>query len=349
MRALVVVCRFLGDTLLATPLARSLADAGYQVDWLVAPGTESIIQDQPFAHAVHVLEPKTAKTWKTLRKLRGRYDIACVTTPSDRPMLVAFMAAKQVFALAVNRPQEAWKRRLAKASCLYDDISHRASYAFDLARLAGVPVCRDVGIDWTKADTAAVRAVLGWKARTRFVHIHPFARWGYKHWPQANWQELLARLLESGLHIAITAGPGERQAAETLAAELAPERVRILAGELSWPQLASLSHQAIGYIGLDTANTHLAASTGTPTLAIFGPTDPRLWGPWPNGFAGRSPYQPFTSGGIQHQGNVMLIQHTFGCVPCQLEGCDRHRESRSACMDTLGVEQVWQGWKAMTS
>lgn len=349
MRALVVVCRYLGDTLMATPLARSLAAADYQVDWLVAPGNEAMIEGQAFAHAVHVLEPNAASTWKTLRKLRGRYDIACVTTPSDRPMLVAFMAAKQVLALDYSRRQDGWKRRISKASCLFDGKSHMASYAFDLARLAGVPACREVGIDWTKADTDDVRTFLGWKTGSRFVHVHPFARWSYKHWPQENWQELLAQLLESGLHIAITAGPGERKAAETLAAGLPPERVRILAGELSWPKLASLSYQAAGYIGLDTANTHLAASTGTPTLALFGPTDPRLWGPWPNGFAGRSPYRPFAFDGIQHQGNVMLVQHTFGCVPCQLEGCDRDRRSRSACLDTLPVTRVWQGWQTLQS
>lgn len=349
MRALVVVCRYLGDTLMATPLARSLAAAGHEVDWLVAPGSEAMIQGQAFAHDVHVLQPNAAATWAMLRRLRRHYDIACVTTPSDRPMLVAFAAAKQVFALAAGRPQEAWKRRLAKASCLYDGKSHMASYAFDLARMAGVPMNRDVGIDWTKADAAEVRSLLGWKTGSRFVHLHPFARWDYKLWPKEHWQALITRLLDAGLHIAITAGPGEKSAAESLVKGMPAEHIRILAGELSWPQLASLSHQAVGYIGLDTANTHLAAGSGSPTLALFGPTDPCIWGPWPNGFAGRSPYRKSLPGGIQRQGNVTLVQREFGCVPCQLEGCDRHRQSRSACMDTLSVDQVWQAWQEMTA
>jgi lipopolysaccharide heptosyltransferase III len=342
MRTLIVVCRYLGDTLMATPLARSLAAAGHEVDWLVAPGTEAMVREQAFAHAVHVLEPNVSATWNMLRRLRGRYDIACVTTPSDRPMLVAFAAAKQVFTLDYARTQDGWKRKISKASCRYDGESHMASYAFDLARMAGAPACRDVGIDWTEEDTAQVQTRLNWNSGSRFVHVHPFARWSYKHWPQEQWQTLIGRLLDAGLNIAVTAGPGEKVAAETLAKEMPTERIRILAGELSWPQLASLSHQAVGYIGLDTANTHLAAGTGTPTLSLFGPTDPRLWGPWPNGFAGRSPYRRSAPGGIQRQGNITLIQREFGCVPCQLEGCDRHRLSRSACMDTLAVDQVWR-------
>jgi heptosyltransferase-3 len=349
VRALVVVCRYLGDTLMATPLARALADAGHEVDWLVAPGTEAMIQDQSFAHAVHVLEPKAAATWTMLRRLRRRYDIACVTTPSDRPMLVALAAARQVFALDYARAQDRWKRTVSKASCPYDGESHMASYAFDLARLAGVTPCRDVGIDWTVGDATHVQAQLGWDADTRYVHLHPFARWGYKHWPQAGWQALITRLLDAGLNIAITAGPQERHAAEALTKGLPDSTVRVLAGELSWPQLACLGRRAAGYIGLDTANTHLAAGTGTPTLALFGPTDPRIWGPWPNGFAGRSPYRRAVAGGIQQAGNITLVQREFGCVPCQLEGCDRHRESRSACMDTLDVEQVWRAWQGMTA
>jgi len=35
------------------------------------------------------------------------------------------------------------------------------------------------------------------------------------------------------------------------------------------------------YVGPDTSVTHLAAASGCPTIALFGPTDPRLWGPWP--------------------------------------------------------------------
>ena len=56
-----------------------------------------------------------------------------------------------------------------------------------------------------------------------------------------------------------------------------------LDGKLEWPALSALIAAARVYIGPDTAITHLAAATGTPTVALYGPTDPRLWGPWPVG------------------------------------------------------------------
>ncbi len=87
--------------------------------------------------------------------------------------------------------------------------------------------------------------------------------------------------------------------------------------------------------------THLAAATGTPTVALYGPTDPQLWGPWPSaGLA--TPWR--AAGTIQNRGNVWLVQNPPACpwaiLPCQQEGCERHIESYSRCLDELAVSQV---------
>jgi heptosyltransferase-3 len=43
----------------------------------------------------------------------------------------------------------------------------------------------------------------------------------------------------------------------------------------------------------------------------------------------------------QRRGNVILLQNPeLSCVPCQLEGCERHRESYSQCLDRLPAERV---------
>jgi heptosyltransferase-3 len=59
--------------------------------------------------------------------------------------------------------------------------------------------------------------------------------------------------------------------------------VRRADGQLTWPHLAALLSKARVYVGPDTSVTHLAAASGCPTVALYGPTDPRLWGPWPAG------------------------------------------------------------------
>jgi heptosyltransferase-3 len=110
-----------------------------------------------------------------------------------------------------------------------------------------------------------------------------------------------------------------------------------LDGQLDWCALATLLKGAALYVGTDTAVTHLAAATGCPAVALFGPTDPRLWGPWPAGGLD----EPWNAvGSIQRRGNVWLVQHALPCVPCQKEGCERHLDSHAACLDRLSVAEV---------
>ncbi|MCC7160041.1 MAG: hypothetical protein IT281_10980, partial [Ignavibacteria bacterium] len=52
-------------------------------------------------------------------------------------------------------------------------------------------------------------------------------------------------------------------------------------GKTQWNHLAWLLYQARLFVGVDTAAMHLAAATGTPTVALFGPdSDARNWSPW---------------------------------------------------------------------
>ena len=100
-------------------------------------------------------------------------------------------------------------------------------------------------------------------------------RWTY--YPEA------ARLLtERGLDVWVVGGPGEKQlAAEIVAAGGA--RVRDLSGtDLRIGVLAMAAADVA--ISNDSGLMHIAAALGTPTMGIFGPTSPHLWGPL-NGLA----------------------------------------------------------------
>ena len=160
----------------------------------------------------------------------------------------------------------------------------------------------------------------------------------YKQWTQAGWRELAAALIKRGLSVVATGGPAssERSYLDELWNKDAPP-VRRLDGRLSWPQLAGLLAKSQIYIGPDTSVTHLAAASGASTIALYGPTDPRLWGPWP---ADGLETMWAATGKIQRRGNVALVQNAFPCTPCQLEGCERRLESYSACLDALTVGQV---------
>jgi heptosyltransferase-3 len=166
------------------------------------------------------------------------------------------------------------------------------------------------------------------------IHAAPMFR--YKQWTKDGWRKLAAALVGRGLSVIATGGPadGERRYLDDV---WNGANVTRLDGRLDWPQLAGLLAKARVYVGPDTSVTHLAAASGCPMVALFGPTDPRLWGPWPAGGLD----QPWDAAGtIQQRGNVFLVQHAFPCTPCQLEGCERRLGSYSACLNELEPEQV---------
>ena len=113
------------------------------------------------------------------------------------------------------------------------------------------------------------------------IHAAPMFR--YKQWTLEGWRALAAWLAARGLSVIATGGPGEaeRRYLDEVWSGAAP--VRRARWPADWPQLAGLLAKARVYIGPDTSVTHLAAAAGCPTVALYGPTDPRLWGPWPAG------------------------------------------------------------------
>jgi heptosyltransferase-3 len=167
--------------------------------------------------------------------------------------------------------------------------------------------------------------------KTAVIHAAPMFR--YKQWTADGWRALAAGLKQRGLDIVVIGGPApdERRYLE----DVWQESVAI--HQLSWPQNVALFRAARLYVGPDTSTTHLAAAAGCPTVALFGPTDPRLWGPWPVGGPER-PWQDRAP--IQNRGNVWIVQNPLPCLPCGLEGCDRNIGSASACLEELCPEQV---------
>lgn len=98
----------------------------------------------------------------------------------------------------------------------------------------------------------------------RFIVIHPFSGSTKKNWPLERFQAV-ARELECDMPVFWSAGPDEELSLAT--------RYQRLDDLADWIANASV------YIGNDSGITHLAAACGVPTLALFGPTDPRVWGP----------------------------------------------------------------------
>jgi heptosyltransferase-3 len=335
-RILVVALRRLGDVLLTTPLIRSLKRAwpAATIDVLVFRGTEGILEGNPDIGAVLALPERagTGESLALLRKLWRTYDLAISTQSGDRPTLFAWGAGRRSagFVDAVSL-MSAVKRVALDAPVAVVGGVHRVPEVLRLAEALGVPAI---------AEVVPPRALPVQRPDGPYAIIHAAPMFRYKRWTEGGWRDLAAGLAARGLDVIATSGPSgdERHYLDEVWGG-ASEVQRL--DPLSWGELAALIAGARIYAGPDTSVTHLAAATGTATIALFGPTDPRLWGPWPTQGLDR-PWD--AAGTIQNRGNVWLIQNPASCpwsiLPCQQEGCERHLNSHSRCLDELAVAQV---------
>lgn len=331
-RILVIALRRIGDVLLTTPLIRSLRHAwpDATIDALVFTDTASIIDGNPDLNGVVVMPPRPSVAQSLALAVRQwrAYDLVVSTQTGDRPTFFAWVAGKIRAGPAQTEFGGRLKRALLHRRVAQADGVHRVEQILRLADALGI--ARVPELVCPRATEAAERPAGPYAV----IHAAPMFR--YKQWTQNGWRELAVALAARGLAVIATGGPAEAER-RYLDAVWNGAPVTRRDGQLTWPQLAGLLSKARVYIGPDTSVTHLAAASGCPTVALFGPTDPRLWGPWPVG--GMDEIWAAT-GAIQRRGNVWLVQNALPCTPCQLEGCERRLDSYSQCLDELSPGQV---------
>jgi ADP-heptose:LPS heptosyltransferase len=112
-----------------------------------------------------------------------------------------------------------------------------------------------------------------------FVAIHPGSGSPAKSWPAERFRDL-QRLLAPGQATLVVLGPAEAHLAAMFADDSgAGAASSLVAQALSLRVLGAVLAQAGLFVGNDSGVSHLAAAWGAPTLALFGPTDPRTWSP----------------------------------------------------------------------
>jgi heptosyltransferase-3 len=336
-RVLVIALRRLGDVLLTTALIRSLKQAFPHavIDTLVFDGTQGVLAGNPDLGAVIRMPSGAAGSLALASRLWRRYDLAVATQSGDRPILFAWIAGRtSVGPLAAAGGIEALKRIALDYPVTAQAPAHRVDELLQLVAALGIRPVRDL-----VCPSGPLRAELMPSGDYAVIHAGPMFR--YKSWTVEGWRVLATALRERGLAVIGTGGDSkmDRRYLDQVWGDASRQQpiVRRLDGVLTWPELAHLIRSARVYIGPDTSVTHLAAATGASTVALYGPTDPRRWGPWPVGGLA----EPWRAAGtIQRQGNVWLVQNPLPCLPCGNEGCERRLDSHSRCLDELAARQV---------
>lgn len=156
----------------------------------------------------------------------------------------------------------------------------------------------------------------------RLVAIHPGATSEVKSWREDWWARVADILSErDGVRIILTGGPGDvalcKQVQETM-----ENPCVVLAGNTTLGELAALLQRCSLVLGADSGPLHLAVAMGTPTVHLYGPSDPLIFGPWGD------------------QRKHVVLQTPFPCAPCGVFDYPAAELPYHRCLWVIGPEKV---------
>jgi len=335
-RALVVKLRHHGDVLLSSPVFQVLKNraAHVEVDALVYSDTREMLEGHPAVSRMHLID----RSWKRSGIVnQARQEGALLSTlAARRYQLIVHLtdhwrgawlaqALRPRWSVAPARESRAWRWSFSHRYPLPRGTPrHTVELNLDALRRLGVypdeEEKRLVMVPGPEA-TQRVDQMLAQHglAAGGFIHVHPTSRWLFKAWPENANAELMRRLGSDGHRIVLTSAPDARE--KTIVQRIlahAGGAVTDLSGQLTLRELGALAARARLFFGVDSAPMHIAAAMGTPVVALFGPSDERVWGPWK----------------VAHR--VVTTSHP--CRPCNNDGCGGGKVSE--CLTRLPVERV---------
>ncbi|GER82176.1 heptosyltransferase II [Thermogemmatispora aurantia] len=316
-RILVIRLDLIGDLVLSLTLVHALKRTypEAEIDLLAMPSTAPIAGADPDLAQIITYDPNIwrrpqalvrGRNWREaaalLSRLRTRhYDLAVSVFGPWAALLSLLSGARRRVGFAGEGYAGFMTDPVPGRHWQPGDRRHEVDYCLELARAAGVSLQPEDRFPRLHVDPEArleverllkrldpaidlddeQEHVAGSRARPLVV-CHVASHNGYaKRWPIPYWARLLTGLArEAQAHLVLTGARGDLPLILAILQRLeGSTSVLNLAGQTNLPQLAALMQMADLVISGDSGPMHIAAATGTPLIAIHGPTDPALSGP----------------------------------------------------------------------
>lgn len=311
-RVLIIKLSSLGDLFHALPAVRCLkVGLPATIDWVVHPAYRELIEC--FTDVDHVIpftrDVRPGALLSDLRALRAQpYDLIVDLQGILKSALVTRFA-RGGRRLGPSFHREGARLFYQATAGSRDKNRHAVEENLDVVRYLGLPVLPPV------FPLKFPMQLMG-EPEPR-VALLPFSRWPSKNWPAPLFVQV-GRALQEHADASIFLIGGAPEAATS--AEIAKEfkgRVINLVGKLSLPQLGGVLQNMNLVIANDSGPMHMAASLGTPVLAIFGPTAKQRTGPY----------------GARHR----VVDGNLRCQPCFSKIC---RFKDNSCLGAVTPESV---------
>lgn len=351
--------RLIGDVILTTPLIKILKTAypDAAIDFLVNKKTGEFLEKDPrvrqviYSERFDIDRNAHVEGKSYFSRIFRQYDMAINLNYADRGNIAAILAGRRWrvgFWGGESFTKNIWKKLLLTHPIKdkpNEHIAYRCKVVADALGLAAEKLeCKAF---WDIEDERKVASsLIGRVEGERYFVVHPFARGLHKFWQMERFVEVSdAIAAKYRLQPVWTSSPLPEEV-ELLegAAGTCRHRPITVPGSFTLNQMTCLLTGAALYVGLDTAISHLAATTGIPMVALYGPTPAVYWGPWDNAVPAEE--QRAIVKGKRPSGHIVMLQKDWECVPCGKKGCNDDGD-KSPCLLEIDSGQVLEAVDAL--
>lgn len=331
-KILVLRYRSIGDILLANPSLKALREnfPEASIDIVVDDLFEPVLYNNPNIDKIvrHRRKLRDSGLFSEIgfikRLRRGNYDLVVDLHGGPRSAYASFFSGAQYRVGHHFKLRNKLCYNIKAEPSTQDDHTWRVQYK----------IVRPLGIEWPTQDPVfhldfpdeqkdsmnARLETAGLMFDRPLVLLHPGARVPIKRWPSTKMGQLARWLVDEKSCAVILAG--------TKADADEIEIIRKASGyalphftDLSIGELAALIKKSGLVVCNDSGPMHMAGVLNVPTVSLFGPSDPTIWGPCGND-------------------NVsVLCSPPMECMPCDQRGCQYEGDN---CMDKIELAKVKQ-------
>ncbi|MBI5876268.1 MAG: lipopolysaccharide heptosyltransferase II [Chloroflexi bacterium] len=328
----------LGDVVLATPVVTALRRAypAAQIDFAVGSWSRAVIEHNP--HIKQIIDSGAVgqgrygwgDVWRLAGRVRaGGYDLCVTLDRSPRVGVAAWLAGVPVRAGLDN----GGRGFAHNVRVPVPEVRYEPELYLDVPRALGTQPQRgrsevEPTLFVPTADEIAFTGALLGTATAPIVAIHPGGGNNpgtvltSKRWPAERFAQIADRLIETyGATVVLIGAAGDATLTQAVRAAMRHTPLDTT-GKMNIGQLGALYQRCVLMIGNDTGTMHLANAVGTPVVALYGPSDPRIYGPY-------------------NQKSI-AIWHDAGCNPCFRNGRARPDCCPNRAIETISVDEVWQ-------
>jgi heptosyltransferase-1 len=289
-RFLVVRLSSLGDIVHTFPAVAALRETfpTAEIVWLTHPRWKLLVESSGLASEVWAADTRSLSSVRAiLRRIREKN----LSTAMDYQGLWKSAALPRFGGIPRRIGFSSETVREYGVPILYTDRvrctqTHIADQNGELSLRAGAQRgSASFSLNIPPSDAAGVRDYLQSHSIERFVALSPGGGWLSKCWPPERFGALCKNIRAAlDLRCVVNYGPGEEELAGKVRESSGTGDPLLYNGALG--PLMALLKNALCTVGGDTGTLHLAVALGTPSVALFGPTDPTRNGPYRVGASG---------------------------------------------------------------